>query len=194
MGSIDRIVERLTYFDQEEHYEMVSINGRPAPGVEHLQLTGATSVGEFGSALREIFSPATGTEFKWVRIMSIRGRRVYVFKFKVPKETGIEIRDVERNADVTVGYDGFVFIDAQIGTVLRVTSSLHLPPGLSIKTADRSVEYAPVTIADKTYTLPVHSEVIMQNENTRYVNEIEFTNYHKFGTESILHYDEPGTR
>jgi hypothetical protein len=190
MGEGDRIVERLTYFNQEEKYEVVSIDGKPAPKADHLQLTGAISVGEFGTALRDIFRTSTGTEFDWHGVASIRGRHVYVYDFKVPKDSGIEVRDQIRNADLAVGYSGLVYVDAATGEVLRMTSSLDLPTGLSIVAAERSVDYEPVTIADKKYTLPVRSEVMLENDDSRYVNKIEFKDYRKFGAESIIHYGD----
>ena len=109
----------------------------------------------------------------------------------MPRETGIEVRDAKRDADVLVGYAGFVFVDPDTQEVLRMTSTLDLPRGLSITDAERSVDYEPVIIADKKYTLPVRSEVILENEDFRYVNRIEFKDYRKFGAESTIHYDDP---
>jgi len=191
LGGSDRIVERLTYFNQVENYEVVSIDGKPAPGADHLQLTGAISAGEFGTALRDIFDRASGTKFDWHGTANLHGRSAYVYAFSVPRETGIEVRDAKRDADVLVGYAGFVFVDPDTQEVLRMTSTLDLPRGLSITDAERSVDYEPVIIADKKYTLPVRSEVILENEDFRYVNRIEFKDYRKFGAESTIHYDDP---
>jgi len=188
-GKGDRIVERLTYFNGTEKYEVISIDGNPAPpGTDHLKLVGAISAGEFGTALRDIFDSRSGTEFNWHGIRRIRGHRAYAYEFRVPKEAGIELRDVSRGADVEVGYKGLVFVDAETRQVVRMTSTLDLPSGLSITAAERSVDYEWVTIADKKYTLPVRSEVMLQNDDSRYVNRIEFKGYRKFGTESTIHY------
>ena len=61
---IDIIVERLTYFDHQEDYRVVELNGRPA-SVPHNQLNGASSSGEFGSVMKAIFAPDTETQFTW---------------------------------------------------------------------------------------------------------------------------------
>lgn len=189
----DRIVEQLTFFNQQENYQVVSINGRPAPGVDHLQLNGAISVGEFGSALRDVFSPSSGAQFGWHGIENLRGHHAYSFDFRVPKENGIEIRDEGTGADVLVGYAGLIFVDPDTRQVMRMTSSLELPPRLSITAANRSIDYGFVTIADKQYTLPVHSEVTLQNSQLRYTNKIEFKDYRKFGAESTIHYGDETT-
>src|SRR5579872_352026 len=71
---IDTIAERLSYYEQKEDYKVVSINGIPAtPGAKHEQKNGASSSGEFGSILKEIFAPETETQFDWERWATLRG-------------------------------------------------------------------------------------------------------------------------
>ena len=73
---IDTIAERLSYFEEKEDYKLVSINGVPdTRSVRHEQLGGATSSGEFGSILKEIFDAETHTEFSWERWATLRGKR-----------------------------------------------------------------------------------------------------------------------
>ena len=52
---MDTIAERLSYFEQKEDYKVVSKNGIPVTGMKHEQMGGASSSGEFGSMLKEIF-------------------------------------------------------------------------------------------------------------------------------------------
>src|SRR5262245_18806891 len=53
----DTILERLSYFEQREDYKVVMINNRPID-IPHEKLGGAaTSSGEFGSIMKEIFNP-----------------------------------------------------------------------------------------------------------------------------------------
>ena len=73
--------------------------------------------------------------------------------------------------------------------MVRITSELELPIDFPIKMATIAVEYKPVPIAGKAYKLPSHSEVRMKDITWLYVNEIEFRDYHKFATESTIHYD-----
>jgi hypothetical protein len=142
--------------------------------------------------LSDIFAPSSGTAFAWHGIETIRGHRAYVYDFRVPKEAGIEVRDASKNTDINVGYLGLVFVDAETRQVLRMTSDLDLPLHLSITVAKRSVDYDQVSIADKIYTLPVRSEVVLQNDDWRYENKIEFKDYRKFGSESRIRYDNEG--
>src|SRR5262249_55927867 len=71
---IDTIAERLSYNEKKEDYQVISVNGIPVTGRKHEQLGGATSSGEFGTMLYEIFSPETQTHFEWERWATLRGR------------------------------------------------------------------------------------------------------------------------
>ncbi len=185
----DVIEERLTFFDQKENYEVLTVNGKKVAGLEHTRLLGAITAGEFGSALHDIFDPESHTEFSWVRLAKLRGRRVYVFRFHVPAERGavVMLRDPDRQ--IVVSYGGQIFVDADTLDVLRINSTLDLPTNSSLQKGESSVEYEPVEIAGKRYNLPFHSEVRMQDKAYLYVNRIDFRNYHKFAVESTIHYD-----
>ena len=63
----DEILERLSYFELHEEYKVVMVNNR-LMDIPHEKLGGsATSSGEFGSILKEIFDPRTETTFGWER-------------------------------------------------------------------------------------------------------------------------------
>ncbi len=70
-----------------------------------------------------------------------------------------------------------------------IDSSLDLPADASFLTGKSTVEYEPVKIAGKSYNLPFHSEVRMQDKEYSYANRIDFRDYHKFAVESTIHYD-----
>ena len=79
----DTVQEQLTYFDRHETYKVTMVNNRAVTNVDHEQLGGATSSGEFGTMLRYVFEPSSHTEFAWEKWATLRGRRMYVFNFKV---------------------------------------------------------------------------------------------------------------
>src|SRR5262249_15773424 len=59
----DVILEQLSFFDQKESYKVVMVNNSMVTNnLQHDQLGGATSSGEFGSILRSIFAPESETE------------------------------------------------------------------------------------------------------------------------------------
>ena len=80
----DEVKTRVSYVDQHENYELISVNNKVTD--KHFDdIGGATSTGEFGSILAEIFSPDTAAEFHWARHALLRGRGVWVFSLRVPK-------------------------------------------------------------------------------------------------------------
>lgn len=184
----DVIEEKLTYIGKAEEYEVVKINGKAAKGVDHLQLQGAFTAGEFGSALHDLFDPNSNASFSWDRIENIHGLKVYVYGFHVPKEHGAVVIHRDPDRQIVVPYSGRIFVDPQTFNVLRINSTLDIPVGFPIVLADRMIEYKPILIAKKEYLLPSHSEVHMQDNTRSYVNEVDFKDYHKFGAESTIHY------
>jgi len=188
-GSNDTIEENLALYDQREHYEVLSVNGAKSTRLDHLQFTGAISAGEFGSALENIFDPATGTTFSWDRDSSVKGRRVHVLSFRVPKEHGNVVVYRGSAQQILAPYSGRVLIDSENLQVLKIASSLELPIGFPIKMAQTTVDYRSVEIAGKVFNLPYKSEVRLEDSSHLFVNEIEFRNYHKFSVQSTIHYD-----
>jgi hypothetical protein len=191
--SSDLIEERLTFFNQMEHYEVVSVNGRKVAGKEHMMFAGAISAGEFGSALRNIFDPRSHATFQWERTAKFTGQSVVVFRYHVPGENGAIAIDRDTDQKILAAYSGRLFVNPETMQVLRITSELELPIDFPIQTATTTIDYKSVTIAEKTYTLPSRSEVRLKDNSRLYVNQIEFRNYQKFAVESTIHYDSDGS-
>lgn len=183
------IEERLTFFDGKENYEVITIDGHKATRAKHLENEGAISAGEFGTALRDIFDPQSHTVFTWGRMEKLHGRQVYVFVFHVPKERGALVTHRNPDQQIIVPYAGQIFVDSDTSEVMRITSRLDLPPRFPIQMAERRVDYKQTRIAGKSYNLPSHSEVRMQDSLNLYVNRIDFKDYHKFVVDSTIHFD-----
>jgi VWFA-related protein len=176
----DVIEEQLTFIDQKENYEVMAVNRKRVAGVQHTQFTGAISTGEFGSLLHDIFDPRSNATFASRRITSLHGRSEYVFAFDVPKAAGIHVVDKHSGEEIVASYGGLIFVDAETKEVLRIVSHVDFPRSFPMKSAERSVEYARVSIAGKNYSLPFHSEVRMLDATHQYVNRIDYREYHKF--------------
>lgn len=187
--SVDSIEEKLTYFKQEEHYDVIAVNGQKSPGVNHMNLPGAISTGEFGTALLAIFDPRSHATFEGNRMAKLRGRRTFVFAYEVPKETGSRIFDQASGKEVITAYNGLVFVDAETREIMRITVHCEIPPGFPISLSERLVEYKPTSIAGRNYNLPFHAELRMKDGGWTFVNEIEFKAYQKFAAESTILYD-----
>src|SRR5689334_8077092 len=79
---MDTLTLRLSYFEQKEDYKLIMVNSAPTTQ-DYKKLGGATSTGEFGSLLRDIFEPATQARFEWDGWARLNGQLVMAFRYQV---------------------------------------------------------------------------------------------------------------
>lgn len=180
------ITEQVTYFDQKESYQVIAVDGRKVSGVTHLQLQGAMTAGEFGSALHDVFDPASKTAFSQGKLTHLHHHQVWEFAFHVPSEHGNIVLLTNPDRETEVPYSGEVFIDPDTLDVVRIHSTLDLPAGFQLQHGETTVDYRPILIAGRKYNLPFHSEVRLADTSRVYVNTIDFRRYHKYVAESRI--------
>ena len=190
---IDTIAERLSYNEQKEDYKVVSINGIPAtPGARHDQKNGASSSGEFGSILREIFAPETQTQFDWERWATLRGKRMYVFNFRVSQlrsQYSIYSEAVKRT--VIAAYHGLVYADRDTKMVMRIKLEVEgLPADFPIQSVDLDMNYDFTKISGQDYLLPLKSEIRSREGRFLSKNEVEFRMYNRFGADTSIQFGD----
>jgi hypothetical protein len=190
---IDTIAERLSYYEQKEDYKVVSINGIPAtPGSKHEQQNGASSSGEFGSILRGIFAPETETQFDWERWATLRGKRMYVFNFRVSQlhsQYSIYSDAVKRT--VIAGYHGLIYADRDTKMVMRIKLEVEgLPVDFPIQSVDLDMNYDFTKISGQEYLLPLKSEIRSREGRFLSKNDVEFRMYNRFGAETNIQFGD----
>ena len=98
------------------------------------------------------------------------------------------------------GYHGTLTVDPDTGTILRIAIEADLKSDDPIQRAAIMVEYGSVKIGDNTYICPTRSisdsvshELYQASQTSPFVdmaelqlNEVAFTAYHRFGSESTL--------
>jgi hypothetical protein len=190
---MDTIQENLTFFEHKENYKVVMVNGRMMTNVQHNQLGGAISSGEFGSILHEIFAPETRTEFDWDHWATLRGRRMYVFAYRVPQSRShYSIEHGESHRRIIAGYHGLVYVDRETGMVMRWKLQCEdMPADFPIKDVSLDVNYDFTKIADQEFVLPL--KTVISSREAKYMsrNEAEFHLYRKFGAETQVTFDTP---
>jgi hypothetical protein len=92
----------------------------------------------------------------------------------------------------TPAYHGKLYVDPATGAIVRITLDAELTGTDPIVRSASSVEYGPVEIAGKSYICPVRSVAISMTraytgddfglKTILRINELRFTNYHKFGS------------
>src|SRR5712691_11799163 len=179
-----------------EEYKVLAVNGMPL-GQEARQTRdyskdvapGATSSGvEYISAVADVFKPESRTVFKLVDTDTIQGRRTLVYEYEVKKTFSQLTLSTSENAAVIVGSRGRVWIDRETNRVLRFEQiATEIPGDFPITAASSVIDYDWVTIGERKYLLPTHSEILLTNVNRSMTiqsrNEIRFRGYQKFGAE-----------
>jgi hypothetical protein len=189
----DVIQEHLSYVDGHEDYKVVMVNNKPAINQSHLKLGGATSSGEFGSMLAQIFDPATDTDFGWERWAKLDGQVMYVLHFQVEQpRSRYSILDEESGREIVTGYHGLIWADTDTGHVMKITMECDtIPADFPIQQVSETLNYDFQDISGKKYVLPVRVELRSRRGRVLSKNNIEFRLYRKFSTESSITFDAP---
>lgn len=187
----DVITARLSYFEQKEEYKTILVNGVMTERPMH-DIGGATSTGEFGSMMKEIFDPQTQAQFHWERWATLRGKRAHVFSYRVAQARSKWSIDWQRRMQVTPAYRGLVYVDRDSLMVMRITlEAADLPPSFPVQQASTILDYDFATIADREYMLPLKAVVRMREGKFLVKNEVEFRMYRKFAAEATITFETP---
>ena len=180
-----------------EEYKILTVNGMPAgPEVQSSRdyskyaPKGASSSGvEYISALADIFKPETKTEFRMVDTDTIQTRRTVIYEYTVKQEfSQLSLSLADTGARAVVGSRGRLWIDRELDRVLRFEQiATEIPSDFPITAASTLIDYDWVSINERKYLLPTHSEILITTVNPKFVlqsrNDVRFRGYQKFGAE-----------
>jgi hypothetical protein len=173
---------------------------------------GLTSYGEFGPFLVTVLSDSARGQITWSHWEQTRAGPAAVFRYEVPQEASHYTVDyccvlfvpllaagggkentkganTPRNFHAAPGYHGYLYLDPQTGAVLRVTLQAEMHSDEPMTRLGVWVEYGSVQIGEKNYLSAVRSTALMVLHTWRegepslmQLNEVTFTNYHRFGS------------
>lgn len=182
----DVIVTKLSFFEQKEDYKVVLINNRPVDTSMH-KVGGATSTGEFGTLLKELFDPATDARFEWERWATLRGKRMHVFSYRVAQPRSKYTIVWEKTYTATPGYTGLVYVDREAHTIMRITQDVReMPAGFPVSAVHNVLDYDNIAIAGSPYVLPLKASTTSRAGKMLFKNETEFRMYNRFGTDTVI--------
>jgi hypothetical protein len=183
----DVVSTEVAYVNGREEYRKVAVNGRPTTkNIE--QVGGAWSTGEFGTTLRDLFSPSTAAEFHVRRDTTINGLQARIYDFAVEREHS-HWRVIVASQSVFPAYRGSVWIDPKTGRTLRIEMQARkVPEEFPLDAIESAVDYDFVRLGEGKFLLPVHAENLACERGTPDCsrNAIDFRNYHKYGSESTI--------
>jgi len=191
---------------------------------------GLTSWGEFGPILEIVLVDAARGRLKWSHWEQRESKPVAVFQFIVDRPNshysvafkdqtlgepvggsygsrngeGVSKGQVKEDgtqpARGAVGYHGYLTIDPDTGTILRITIQADLPRDNPVHKADMMVEYGPVQIGPELHICPTRSVSIFFSDTLlqsspiaavvhaveQQLNDVRFVDYRRFGSEATL--------
>lgn len=184
-------VAALSYYDRKEHYEIVSVNQKPAPGATMENMSGSLSMGEFGSALRGLFEHRTQAEFRPAGFRKINNIETLCIAFKVSQGRSRRFITYDDETIITA-YRGHCWVDPDNYRIVRLEKkAVGIPGSFPVVRFDTIVDYAPVNISGSSYWLPRKAEiwisrrlpgVTLKNTQIRTKSKIRFDDYRRFGT------------
>jgi hypothetical protein len=182
----DVVTAKLSFFEQKEDYKVVLVNNQYVDTTMD-RIGGATSSGEFGSMMKEIFEPGTRARFDWERWATLRGRRTHVFTYRVPKETSKWQIVYERSQAVKPAYSGLIYVDRDTQAIMRITlEAQDLPLSFPVQQATTTLDYDFQKISAGEYVLPLKAVIRMRSGKLLVKNEVEFRMYNRFGAEATI--------
>jgi hypothetical protein len=170
---------------------------------------GLVSMGEFGPMLMLVFSDFKQGSIAWARweTDSVRGR-LAVFHYTVPKSASHYLVDFccytmpedeapELEFRDHPAYHGEIVLSSDSGSVLRITIEADLDTSAPILASQLAVQYDDVEIGGRSYLCPVRSVAMTALHNSkmeringvgieRHLNEVQYLDYHKFGSTSRM--------
>ncbi|MCW5965157.1 MAG: hypothetical protein KIT83_14055 [Bryobacterales bacterium] len=186
----DTVTTKLTYFEKHENYDVVMVNSQPVQNVSLKDVGGATSTGEFGTMLREIFSAKSETTFRWLRYGTLRGRLMHVFFYDVARDRSewtVKYQDLE---SVVAAHEGLIYVDHDTELIMRIAMETKgIPSSYPLSKAWTTLDYDFTPIGDQEFVLPLRAEVRMRAAKFLSRNEVEFRLYRKYGADTTITFD-----
>lgn len=188
---LDRVAEKLSYFEQHEKYELISQNDNAMFGKTFENLDGAISRGEFGTVMLDIFDPQSDAEFHWLRWGTLRGQLCHVFSYVIDQPHSRSTIDYNHGeARATPGYHGLIYVPKGTTTITRITVTQDVAPSFPLQDVNQTIDYADTDISGQKFLLPWKSVVMMRHDRMADRNEIEFRGYRKYSADTSIKFDD----
>ncbi len=189
---LDVVSAEVVYESGRESYRNLAVDGNPVKqGMQ--ELGGAWSTGEFGTLLRDLFSPSTAARFRLRGESTIAGRAAAIYDFEVEGEHS-HWRIQVGSKSITPAYKGALWIDKETARVLRAEmKAREIPAGFPVERIESAVDYQYVQIGTAQFLLPVHAETVgcQRGAASCNLNGIGFRNCHKYASESEIIFERP---
>ena len=189
----DTLSLKLSYFEHVEDYKLVAVNGKSTYR-SYLEVGGAVSQGEFGSLLLSIFRGAPRDRFVWDHWTTLRRRPTHVFAFRIKIEDSTYnvqfASSWQQPISTRSGQHGFVYVDRETNRVVRIYAEADgIPADFPVTNVTMLVDYDFVDVGGHPFLLPLRALVRMGTNRIQTRNEVAFTGYRKFTSDTNITFD-----
>lgn len=185
---LDAITASLSFENGTEEYSAIRQNTSPLHTIS--DLTGAWSQGEYGSLLHQTAQLLQIQPVYFERSAYVETETASIYGFDVAAENSPWSLVVDSH-EYRLAFHTDVWISSQSGNVLRVRrSAIQIPAKLRISAIDWTVSLRPVSLNNAEWLLPATAEysVLYGDKGRREWNQISFSNYRRYGSETELRF------
>jgi hypothetical protein len=185
---IDHVSTALSFENGIEHYDDVRQDNHSLESLP--EIMGAWSEGEFGTLLQQTDRLLATQPVSFVSFENVSGVQTAIYRF--------EVSEKDSPWDLAVGTTHYkipfstdVWISTATGEILKIArKSLSMPVDTRISEIDWDVSLAAVDLDGKPWLLPTAARysVSYVESKHREWNEMSFSNYRRYGSESTLKY------
>ena len=183
----DESSQLVSFYEGEEHYQHLTVR-RLARDSDLFQ-PWMNSTGEFGSLLRQIFTPDAAARFSPVGTDRIRDHAVQTLSYEVDfKHSKYQVlwREAGMPMGVVDAYHGLLYVDSEGLSVLRLTLEVQpLPVPFPVRRVSLTLDYGDAIVAGQVYNLPLSFTMVVQmQKGERIRNEVSFRDFRRFTASS----------
>jgi len=185
---VDHVSTKLSFENGVEHYSDILQNTRSRPALSDIE--GAWSEGEFGTLLQQTEKLLETQPVSFVSFTTLRGSPAAVYNFDVTEEQSPW--DLEVGArHYHIAFSTDVWISIASGEILKIArKSMAIAPETRISEIDWDVTLEAVNLNGATWLLPIEADysVLYAESKRREWNQMSFSNYRRYGSESQLRF------
>ena len=185
---IDIVTSKVSFENGVERYSDIKQNNHERAALS--KLAGAWSEGEFGTLLRQTRA-ILGSQAAILKEQTVvDGKPAAEYSIQVPQaESPWQL--VISSHSYTIPFETDVWISKDTGQILKIErDSKEMPPETGIAELRWSVTLQPTQLEAKTWLLPKSGmyEVRYTGSNRREWNVMNFSDYRRYGAQTILHF------
>ena len=185
---IDTVNTKISFENGVENYTEIRQNNRERASLS--SLSGAWSEGEFGTLLRQTRALLGTQPIALQTETNLNGTQAMLYSFEVAGQESPWDLTVSSH-QYRVPFQTKVWVSKSSGQIMQIERiSRAIPPDSGISEIKWSVILKPVDLDGRTWLLPSTGaySVLYEKTNHREWNVIEFSDYHRYTSRSVIHF------